>query len=97
MPSEAFTEISAGLQDALDYVEGKDNGVVVHHVVPLNVAEIRGALRLSQGEFAEKFGFSVATVRNWEQGRRAPRGPARSLLRVIQQEPEAVIRALTAV
>jgi putative transcriptional regulator len=51
-------------------------------------------LKLSEAEFANRFGFSVATVRNWEQGRVLADGPARVLLVVIANEPQAVICAL---
>jgi putative transcriptional regulator len=59
-----------------------------------DVAVMRRRLKLSQAEFANRFGFSVATVRNWEQGRVMADGPARVLLAVIANEPQAVIRAL---
>lgn len=59
-----------------------------------DVAVLRRRLKLSQAEFATRFGFSVATVRNWEQGRVLADGPARVLLAVIANEPQAVIRAL---
>jgi len=59
-----------------------------------NVASLRRRLKLSQAEFANCFGFSVATVRNWEQGRAMADGPARVLLAVIASEPQAVIRTL---
>ncbi len=59
-----------------------------------NVAAVRRRLKLSQAQFAMRFGFSVATVRNWEQGRVLADGPARVLLAVIASEPQAVIRAL---
>ena len=59
-----------------------------------DVAALRRRLKLSQAEFATRFGFSVATVRNWEQGRVLADGPARVLLAVIASEPQAVIRAL---
>jgi putative transcriptional regulator len=49
---------------------------------------------LSQEQFAEDFGVTVSTVRNWEQRRAAPRGPAGVLLTVIAREPAAVKRAL---
>lgn len=49
---------------------------------------------LSQTQFADRYGFSVETIRNYEQGHRAPAGPARALLRVIAHEPDAVTRAL---
>jgi DNA-binding transcriptional regulator YiaG len=51
-------------------------------------------LGLSQEQFAARFGFSVETIRNYEQGHRKPTGPARVLLRVIAREPDAVTRAL---
>lgn len=58
------------------------------------VRAIRERLGMSQAAFARMFGISVATLQNWEQGRRRPEGPARMLLRVIDREPEAVRRAL---
>ncbi len=59
-----------------------------------NVRAIRQALGLTQEAFARRFGFSVETVRNYEQGHRHPTGPARVLLHVIAHEPDAVTRAL---
>ena len=57
------------------------------------VSTIRKELGLSQQQFARFMGVSVATLRNWEQGRREPRGPARSLLLVASKEPAAVLKA----
>jgi putative transcriptional regulator len=59
-----------------------------------DVAAMRRRMKLSQAQFAVRFGFSVATVRNWEQGRVLADGPARILLAVIEREPQVVIRAL---
>jgi putative transcriptional regulator len=59
-----------------------------------DVAALRRRMKLSQTQFALRFGFSVSTVRNWEQGRVLADGPARILLAVIDREPQAVIRAL---
>ena len=61
---------------------------------PADVKAIRSRLRKSQSEFAVMIGVSVATLRNWEQGRRTPEGPALALLRVASAEPQAVRRAL---
>jgi putative transcriptional regulator len=58
------------------------------------VRALRQRLGLSQSQFARKFGFGIDTLQQYEQGRRVPSGPACSLLRVIEAEPEAVIRAL---
>lgn len=60
----------------------------------VDVKAIRKRTRLSQTAFAERFGLSVGTVRDWEQNRRLPDRPARILLAVIEREPEAVVRAL---
>jgi putative transcriptional regulator len=64
-------------------------------VRPMDVTAIRAVTRLSQVEFARACGISVHTLRNWEQGRRRPRGPARALLLAIARDPAAVMRALT--
>jgi DNA-binding transcriptional regulator YiaG len=58
------------------------------------VRALRAKLELSQAQFALQFGFTVDTIQQYEQGRRKPSGPASTLLRVIEAEPEAVIRAL---
>jgi putative transcriptional regulator len=67
-------------------------GAVVH--VPPDVRAIRARLKLTQPAFARRFGLSLGTVRDWEQGRAAPDQAARVLLRVIETEPAAVERAL---
>lgn len=68
-------------------------------VVPVpagdNVRALRRRLGLSQQQFAARYGFSVETIRNYEQGHRRPAGPARVLLKVIATEPDAVTRALS--
>ena len=61
---------------------------------PLDIKEIRRQLDKSQSEFALMIGVSVATLQNWEQGRRKPEGPARALLRVASVHPEVVSQAL---
>ncbi|MDR3530795.1 MAG: helix-turn-helix domain-containing protein [Rhodopila sp.] len=61
---------------------------------PEQVRALRTRLGLSQAQFALRFGFTIDTVQQYEQGRRRPSGPASTLLRVIEAEPEAVIRAL---
>jgi putative transcriptional regulator len=61
-----------------------------------DVRAIRRKLGISQGQFARRFGFSVRTVQEWEQGRAVPDRPARILLRVIEQSPRAVERVVAA-
>jgi len=55
---------------------------------------IRSAARMTQAEFAARIGVPVETVRNWEQGKRSPRGPARALLKVIETDPDFCFAAL---
>ena len=61
----------------------------------VDVRAIRGMTGLSQAKFAELLDIEVATLRNWEQGRREPTGPARALLRAIRNNPVEVIKALS--
>ena len=58
------------------------------------VRDLRRRARLTQQEFAARLGVPVETIRNWEQGKRLPRGPARALLAVIAHAPETVFAAL---
>jgi len=68
---------------------------VVPEAAPLPaVRDLRRRARLTQLEFAARLGVPVETIRNWEQGKRAPRGPARALLAVIAHSPETVFAAL---
>ena len=61
---------------------------------PAQVRALRVKLGLSQAQFARRFGFTLDTVQQYEQGRRRPSGPASTLLRVIEADPDAVVRAL---
>jgi putative transcriptional regulator len=89
-------EVIASLKEAIAWASGEDVPVRVTkvHVPTTDVRALRRRLKLSQTEFAAKFGFQPATVRNWEQGRTRPDGPARVLLAVIARHPEAVEDAL---
>ena len=63
--------------------------------VPDDVAAIRKNMNLSQSAFAGLLGVSVRTLQEWEQGRRQPRGPAQSLLRIAKKHPEALLDSVT--
>jgi putative transcriptional regulator len=67
-------------------VEHRDPAAFVRHV--------RSRCGLTQAAFASKIEVPIETVRNWEQGKRSPRGPARALLRLIDSAPEAAFAAL---
>jgi putative transcriptional regulator len=65
------------------------------HVDALQVRKIRQATGLSQASFAKRIDVAVGTLRNWEQGRREPEGPARALLKAIHNDPTHVLAALS--
>lgn len=92
--SKAFEEINAGLDDAIKHAKGKKSKVVVHKPENINVQAIRKKTGMSQQRFCATFGISLGTLRHWEQGLRAPRGAARVLLKVVNNNPKAVIKAI---
>ncbi len=96
--TEVADSIRRGLKDAIAYARGdnsRGHETVVYDPGHVDVTALRRRLGLTQEHFAARYGFKLATVRDWEQGRRRPGGPARVLLSVIDREPEAVERALT--
>lgn len=88
----AGARIIEGLEQAIAWTRGKNDNVRVTlvHVPEVDVRAVRTKMRLSQAQFATKFGFPPATLRNWEQGRSRPDAPTRVLLAVIAKYPEAV-------
>lgn len=92
-------KIVRGMREAVAYAKGAGDDVRETFVLTpaeVDVKAIRERLQLSQEAFARKFGFSVGSVRNWEQRHRRPEGPARTLLKVIETDPQAVLKALSA-
>ena len=91
-PATVGKRIIEGLEEALAWSKGEGVPVRVTQVqVPeINVSEVRRRMGLSQTQFALKFGFPPATLRNWEQGRVRPDTPTRVLLAVIAKHPESV-------
>ncbi len=90
MKSELFDQLVASV---------REGGAILRNAAPAsrafkvdgpNVKRLRAEYQLSQNEFAALLGISVKTLRNWEQGRRTPEGPARILLQVAALHPEAV-------
>lgn len=84
------------LDQAIAWACGADvpTRVTTVHIPAVNVRAVRRRLGLSQSEFAAKFGFPAATLRNWEQGRTRPDRPARVLLAVLARHPDVVEDAL---
>lgn len=93
-----MSEIGKELLDSADemvaFGKGEATGCVVHVPEAVDVKAICKARGLTQKAFAARFGVSEAAVKDWEQGRRRPERPARSLPRAIEREPEPVERAL---
>jgi putative transcriptional regulator len=101
MKIDVGAELIEGMENAVAHARGAKAArreAIVRVRVPenINVRRIRTLLRMSQAEFAARFGFSIKNVQNWEQGERQPEGPARAYLTVIEREPKAVERALSA-
>ena len=89
-------DVIKSMREAIAWSRGDDVAVRVTqvHVPFIDVRTVRRRLKLSQTQFAARFGFAPASVRNWEQGRTRPDGPTRILLAVIAKHPEAVEDAL---
>ena len=90
-------KIIKGLHEAIEHAKGNTSVArlrVVRVPETVDVRAIRQGLGMSQTEFARRFGFSIDSLQNWEQGRRFPEGYARVLLRVIERNPQAVEDAL---
>ena len=95
--TKAFDKITAGLDDARAYLKGDRVGFAAHEVaVPdPDVVAIRNKTGLSQPAFARSIGIALGTLKNWEQGRRRPEGPARVLLALIDKRPSIVQEELS--
>ncbi len=95
MKERDFKELMASVRQAGRIRRGELAPSRSFEFAPADVRKIRTSLGLSQSEFALLIGVSVATLQNWEQGRRRPEGPARALLRIAATHPDAVLDALT--
>ena len=94
MKTEAFQELLASVRQAGRIRRGAARPSRVTAFKPADIKAVRKKLRVSQSEFALMIGVNVSTLRNWEQGRRVPDGPALALLRVASKNPAAVAEAL---
>ena len=90
MKDELFDELVASVREGGAILRGQKAPARAFAIDGPDVKQIRSRYDLSQSEFAAMLGISVATLRNWEQGRRAPEGPARVLLQVAARHPDAV-------
>jgi len=108
MKKQVLEEVLASMRQASERsiaprVEPRSEAIAPHDVQldaraaqleALGIKELRARTKLSQSDFAALLGVELSTLRNWEQGRRVPTGPARALLRAIRNDPQNVIRAL---
>ena len=94
MKKKLFDDLVESIREAGKIHRGEMSPSRKFVFAPVDIKAIRKRLSKSQDEFALMIGVSVATLRNWEQGRRSPEGPARALLQVAAENPEAVVGAL---
>lgn len=87
-------DLVASADEALAIARGDAVAARIVQADIIDVAALRARLGLSQEAFAQRFGLSAATLRDWEQGRRRPDRTARALLKVIDHAPETVEQAL---
>lgn len=88
-------ELIESAREALAIAKGEAMPARAFVPANVNVRAIRKRLGLSQVAFAARFGFSAGAVRDWEQSRKVPDPSTRVLLKVIEREPDAVVRALS--
>lgn len=94
MKNDDFEALKESVREAGRIRRGEEAPSRTFEFAAPDVRALRDRFGLSQTEFALLLGVSVGTLRNWEQGRRRPEGPARALLRVAERRPEAVLEAL---
>jgi len=96
MKKETFDELMTSIEQGGAILKGKKMPSRRFKIEDPDVPEIRRHLGLTQEKFAMLLGISLATLRNWEQGRRKPDGPARILLCIVAKHPKTVLDAVHA-
>jgi putative transcriptional regulator len=94
--TDTFAQLVESMKQMNEIVQGKRVPSRRFEVNAISVKKLRSKLGLSQPEFAALLHVDVGTLRNWEQGRREPTGPAKALLTAISRDPEHVLKALAA-
>ncbi|MFH0476751.1 NadS family protein [Kluyvera ascorbata] len=95
MDKVLFERLTKSMAQMNEIIEGNREPSRTFHIDAMKIKAIRQASGLSQPRFAELISVSVDTLRNWEQGRRSPTGPAKALLRAIANDPRNVLQALS--
>ena len=94
MDPKLFEELTRSIRQAGAIARGEKKPARRHELTPSRILAVRERSGLSQAQFARLLNVSVKTLRNWEQARREPTGPAKALLRIVEREPAAALRAL---
>ena len=94
MNDKLFHELLESVKQGGEIIRGKRKASRVFKFENPDVRAIRAKYGLSQNKFAQLLGISPATLRNWEQGRRKPDGPARILLLVASKHPEVILESV---
>jgi DNA-binding transcriptional regulator YiaG len=94
MDKALFERLAQSMSEMNEIAKGEREPSRVFEIDAMKIKEIRQSSGLSQTRFADLISVSVDTLRNWEQGRRSPTGPAKALLRAIANDPLNVISAL---
>ena len=94
MRNKDFKDLLKSIDQTREIHAGKRKPSRVFVFNPIRIKDTRKKLRVSQIKFAHLIGVSIDTLQNWEQGRRFPEGPALALLKVAENNPRAVIKAL---
>jgi putative transcriptional regulator len=91
MKDELFAELVSSVKEGGAILKGERKPTRSFHLNSVDIKRIREKFELSQVEFAALLGISVRTLRNWEQNRRVPQGPAMVLLRVAEKHPKVLL------
>jgi putative transcriptional regulator len=94
MDRKLFEELTKSVKQAGEIARGQRRPSRKFAYSPSRVQAVRERAELSQAQFARLLNVSVRTLQNWEQARREPTGPAKALLRIVEQEPALALRAL---
>ena len=95
MEKNKFDQLVESIKQAGQIKRGELKPAREFNFTPADIKGIRLKIHKSQAEFALMIGVKVSTLQNWEQGRRLPEGPARALLKIAAEKPQAIIEALT--
>ena len=94
MDKNLFAQLAESMEQMGEITRGERAPTREFTFDAVKVKEVRAATGLSQAKFARVINVQMTTLQNWEQGRRAPTGPAKALLKAIEKDPEHVLLAL---